>query len=103
MRYLKDVRFLNSRLRIWGGGDMEKLDKIIIFLHGSGISAFGMEKWLRSVWQESPPRGSCIVLPSAPMRPYLLEQGRPTSVWHQRRVVDINEDEEDWGLINNIN
>ena len=90
---LRDIRFLGSRTRLWTTSS--SLDKVIIFLHGSGDTAFGLEKWLRDVRPQGPPSLVGVILPSAPMRKYLLNGGELSSVWHQRRDIDINSDFED--------
>ena len=90
---LRDIRFLGSRTRLWTSSS--SLDKVIIFLHGSGDTAFGFEKWLRSVSPQGPPSLLGVILPSAPMREYLLDGGERRSVWHQRKDLDINSDFED--------
>ena len=73
-------------------GSHPEPEKVIIFLHGSGITGFGMEKWLASLVKPYP--GTVVGLPSAPMREYMLE-GKRSSVWHQRKVVDIEAVDED--------
>ena len=85
---LRDIRFLGSKTRLWTSS--HSLDQIMIFLHGSGITSFGMEKWLRSAAPQGPPPKIGVILPSAPMRKYLLDGGELRSVWHQRRDIDIN-------------
>ena len=90
---LRDIRFLGKRTRLWTTSS--SLDKVIIFLHGSGDTAFGFEKWLRDVRPQGPPSNVGVILPSAPMRPYLLNGGELSSVWHQRKDLDINSDFED--------
>ena len=64
----------------------------MIFLHGAGITGFGMERWLTGM--VTPPPGLVVLLPSAPMREYSLE-GKKSSVWHQRKEVDIRGKYED--------
>ena len=66
----------------------------MIFLHGSGFTGFGMEKWIKSV-VSSPPASMAVILPSAPMKKYCLEGGQLKSVWHQRKDIDIETDFED--------
>ena len=69
---LRDLRFLGSRVRIWGGavGDSWSAGSstVLVFLHGSGISALGMEKWMARLVK--PPTGTIVILPSAPMQIY---------------------------------
>ena len=90
---LRDIRFLGSRTRLWTSSS--SLDKVIIFLHGSGDTAFGFEKWLRSESPQGPPPLVGVILPSAPMRHYMMDGGELRSVWHQRKDLDINSDFED--------
>ena len=90
---LRELRFLGSRTRLWTSSS--SLNKVIIFLHGSGDTAFGFEKWLRSESPQGPPPSVGVILPSAPMRHYLLNGGELSSVWHQRKDLDINSDFED--------
>eukprot|EP00090_Calanus_glacialis_P047505 TRINITY_DN9903_c0_g1_i4.p1 TRINITY_DN9903_c0_g1~~TRINITY_DN9903_c0_g1_i4.p1 ORF type:complete len:126 (-),score=38.00 TRINITY_DN9903_c0_g1_i4:608-985(-) len=94
---IREVRFIGSRVRVWTNpgavaGHHPVPEKVIIFLHGSGITGFGMEKWLASLVKPYP--GTVVVLPSAPMREYMLE-GKRSSVWHQRKEVDIEAVDED--------
>ena len=91
---LSEIRFLGSRIRVWRSG-IEDVDKVVIFLHGSGITAFGMEKWLKSL-VSVPPRKVAMLLPSAPMMNYHLEGGQKIqSVWHQRKDLNIDSYYED--------
>ena len=90
---LREIRFLGSRTRCWASSSSSSVQKLVIFLHGSGITAFGMEKWLRSLAAEPPP-GTGILLPSAPMQRYHLD-GQLRSIWHQRRDIDIGSTFED--------
>ena len=92
------LRFLGSRVRVWRSG--EHAERVIIFLHGSGITAFGMEKWLRSCvsW---PPDDVAVILPSAPILTYDVDQ-QLRSVWHQRKDINIDSDYEDSDGISRI-
>jgi len=96
VRSLREARFLGSRLRVWTSTcnmeDKISPDKVVIFLHGSGLTGFGMEKWLASL--VTPPPDLVMVLPSGPMREYKLD-GKRSSVWHQRQELDISGDDED--------
>ena len=81
---LRDLRFLGSRVRLWGGavGDSWSAESsrgvgdswsagsstVLVFLHGSGISALGMEKWMARLVK--PPPDTIVILPSAPMQIY---------------------------------
>ena len=97
---LSEIRFLGSRIRVWST-NIENVDKIVIFLHGSGITAFGMEKWLRS-FVLVPPANIAVLLPSAPMLRYHLEGGQRQSVWHQRKDLSIDSAYEDTSGIDRI-
>lgn len=70
-----------------------EVKKLVLFLHGSGITAFGMEKWLKNVCSKPPPTIG-VILPSAPMQRYDLDN-QLRSVWHQRKDIDIDSDFED--------
>lgn len=89
---LRDVRFIGTRVRSWAAKDGDTPARVLIFLHGSGITGFGMEKWLERL--VAPPPGMLVMLPSAPMREYRIE-GRRSSVWHQRKELNIRGMDED--------
>ncbi len=70
---LQNLRCLGSRVRVWSAAPhinpnlpnshnnslyLSETRHVIIFLHGSRITAFGMEKWLKSFWQ--PPAHTAI-------------------------------------------
>ena len=65
---LRDLRFLGSRVRLWGGVGDSRSSSVLVFLHGSGISALGMEKWMARLVK--PPTDTIVILPSAPMQIY---------------------------------
>ena len=48
----------------WSAGS----SSVLVFLHGSGISALGMEKWMARLVK--PPPDTIVILPSAPMQIY---------------------------------
>merc|ERR1719495_1874217 len=91
----KELRFLGSRIRFWSNNTAgHEIKTVVIFLHGSGFTGFGMEKWMKSAVSD-PPSSMAVILPSAPMQTYSLEGGQLTSVWHQRQEIDINSSYED--------
>jgi hypothetical protein len=65
VKALQGLRCLGSRVRVWSGdlssssghdaqnGRCEP-QRVVVFLHGSGITAVGMEKWLRTIWKPPP-------------------------------------------------
>jgi hypothetical protein len=70
---LQNLRCLGSRVRVWSAAPHinpnlsnshsnslypSETRHVLIFLHGSRITAFGMEKWLKSFWR--PPAHTAI-------------------------------------------
>jgi len=95
VRYLRDIRFRGSRIRVLtnsGDANENYIKCVIVFLHGSGLTGFGMERWISSLVKT--PHKMAILFPSAPMRHYALD-GKKSSVWHQRTSLDIDSNFED--------
>ncbi|XP_071511802.1 lysophospholipase-like protein 1 [Diadema antillarum] len=63
----------------------------VIFLHGSGDTADGLQDWLSSIlgrrFSFSKAR---TIFPTAPLRPYTPMMGAPSNVWFDRRKIAPN-------------
>ena len=98
VKSVRELRFLGSRVTVWTNTCDVQIqaqpspDKVVVFLHGSGITGFGMKKWMAKM--VTPPPDLVMILPSAPMREYKLD-GKRSCVWHQREDTSIRGDDED--------
>jgi len=68
------------------------IKKVVIFLHGSGDSGSGVSSWLESLGAktEFDRLDIGVVFPSAQLRPYTMYAGDLSTVWHDRKELNIH-------------
>ena len=92
-----DLTFLGEPVVTWRGEG--RVERVIIFLHGSGDSGRGVSDWLDSLTVR--PRletNTAVIFPSARPRPYSMYGGEVSSVWHDRRELNLSAWEDTEGL-----
>lgn len=74
----------------------------VIFLHGTGDSGPGLNGGINHISPSFLSRlaheGIKVLFPSAPARPYTLAGGLPTTIWHDRKSLAGDGDEDVAGL-----
>ena len=92
-----DLTFLGQPVVTWRGEG--RLERAVIFLHGSGDSGRGVSDWLDSLAVRARLKtNTAIFFPSARPRPYSMYGGEVASVWHDRRDLNISAWEDSQGI-----
>jgi len=68
----------------------------VIFLHGSGDDGGNIARCVNSYFQSLP--DTVVLYPTAPLRPYSLNGGAPSRVWHDRKDLCLNAEEDVEGI-----
>lgn len=68
----------------------------VIFLHGSGDSGDNIGRCVGSYLESLP--DTVILYPTAPLRPYSLNGGSQSRVWHDRKDLSLSADEDAKGI-----
>ena len=94
---MSDLTFLGEPVLTWGAAG--RLERVVVFLHGSGDSGPGLADWLDSLGLRSRlETNTAVLFPSARPRPYSMYGGEVSSVWHDRRDLDISAWEDQEGM-----
>ena len=92
------LMFLGEPLLTWASR-AGSVERVIVFLHGSGDSGKGVSQWLESLNAKSSLKERTAVLfPSARARPYSMYGGERSRVWHDRRELHISAWEDREGI-----
>ena len=92
-----DLTFLGEPVVTWRGKG--RPERAILFLHGSGDTGRGVSAWLDSLALRAKlETNTAIIFPSARPRPYSMYGGEVSSVWHDRRELNISAWEDTEGL-----
>ena len=91
------LTFLGEPVLSWRG--QGRVERVLLFLHGSGDTGPGVAEWLDSLGLRSRLEPStAVIFPSARPRPYSMYGGEVSSVWHDRRELNISAWEDRQGI-----
>ena len=91
------LTFLGEPVLSWRGPG--RVERVLLFLHGSGDTGPGVAEWLDSLGLRSRLEPStAVIFPSARPRPYSMYGGEVSSVWHDRRELNISAWEDSQGI-----
>ena len=92
-----ELTFLGEPVVRWRGPG--RVEKVLLFLHGSGDCGRGVADWLDNLGLPSRLGPStAVIFPSARPRPYSMYGGEVSSVWHDRRELNISAWEDSQGI-----
>ena len=92
-----DLTFLGEPVVTWRGEG--RVERVIVFLHGSGDCGRGVSDWLDSLaFRSGLDTNTAVIFPSARPRPYTMYGGEVSSVWHDRMELNISAWEDRQGI-----